>query len=258
MRVQASDSVSIFYETYGDSSGEPVVLIHGLGADHLMWQPQIETYPAQGLHLIVPDLRGHGESSRIDRFRLAESAGDIAVLLDQLGLSSVVVVGVSLGGLVAQQFASDYPDRVNQLVVCDSFCNTKTLSRQFAGWLQWVMLKVWPKALLKTLPMAYKGEEKKAALEYLSGAIAKMDAKQVIVTRAAINKLDLREQLAKITAPTMVAVGTDFGDIAIKMAREVADHIPGSRFEIIEGGCDPSNLTAAERFDDLLLGFIER
>ncbi|NBC30084.1 MAG: alpha/beta fold hydrolase, partial [Spirochaetes bacterium] len=56
----------IVYYDYGAHDNSPVLLLHGLGADHEMWQPQIESYPDHGLRLLVPDLRGHGQSGKLE------------------------------------------------------------------------------------------------------------------------------------------------------------------------------------------------
>ncbi len=258
MKFKASQNVEIFYQTYGDNSDIPVILINGLGADYLMWQPQIETYPSKGLYLIVPDLRGHGQSSAVEEFTIEDCAKDIATLLEELSLENAIIVGMSLGGVVAQQFAYDYPKKVNKLIICDSFCNTNTLFRKCNGWLQWVMLKISPNIISKTLYLAYKGKEKEMALNYLKDSIRKMNTKQVIQEREALNKIDFRDKISKIQLPTLVLVGSDFGKFAIKMAKEIATHIQNSEFFIIEGGCDPSNLTATNKFNDKILDFIRK
>ncbi len=257
MKLMSQEKVEIFYKTYGDDSDTPVILIHGLGADYLMWKPQIEVYPSKGFYLVVPDLGGHGRSSAVDSFSIKDCATDIAILLDELALENAIIIGMSLGGLVAQQFAYDYPQKVKKLIICDSFCNTNTLFRKFNGWLQWLSLKISPNIISKTLHLAYKGKEKEMALNYLKESIRKMNIEQVIQEREAINRIDFRDNISKIKSPTLVLVGSDFGKFAIKMAKEIANHIHQLKFNVIEGGCDPSNLTATNKFNLMVLEFIK-
>lgn len=68
--------MQINYETFDDKSAQPVVLVHGLGADHEMWSPQIARYPSKGFYLIVPDVRGHGRSSPVETFCIQDCATD--------------------------------------------------------------------------------------------------------------------------------------------------------------------------------------
>lgn len=108
--------VNLFYETYG--SGEPLLLIEGLGYASWMWFKQI---PALKEHFMVItyDNRGVGNSDKPDYpYSIPMMAGDAASLLQSLGLKSAHLLGVSMGGMIAQQFASDYPALVNKLILC--------------------------------------------------------------------------------------------------------------------------------------------
>lgn len=104
MHFKTFDGLDLWYETYGDPAGTPLALIHGIGADHDMWAPQIESLPGDGYYLIVPDLRGHGASGVPTTFRIAHCARDIYDLLGALDLPQAHLVGVSMGGMIAQQF----------------------------------------------------------------------------------------------------------------------------------------------------------
>ena len=102
----------LYYRVYG--RGEPVVLIHGGGLDHRMWDDQIEPL-SETFRVIVFDVRGFGRSSSSEpRHRKFE---DLAALLDHLEIRRVRLVGLSLGGRIAIDFALSYPDRVRSLVL---------------------------------------------------------------------------------------------------------------------------------------------
>ena len=121
MILKRPDGVRIYYETHGNREDTPVVLLHGLGADHSMWNLQIQKYQQMNLFLIVPDVRGHGRSSRVDTFGIKDAARDLAAILESMNLKKVSIAGVSMGGLVAQRFAIDFPEKVERLVIVDSF-----------------------------------------------------------------------------------------------------------------------------------------
>ncbi|WP_071393168.1 alpha/beta fold hydrolase [Bacillus tuaregi] len=82
-------------------SGIPLVLIHGLGSRKEAWKPQYEL--AARYRLIIPDLRGHGETSFNDSFTMQNFAKDIRNLIEYLRIPDAFICGLSLGGMVAQE-----------------------------------------------------------------------------------------------------------------------------------------------------------
>lgn len=116
-----TNNVQTYYEIHGD--GTPLVLIHGVGACHKLWQPQIEPF-SKYFKVIVYDVRGHGESSGYnERYSIKLFASDLKVLLENLGVTRAHICGLSMGGLIAQQFATDYPSTVDKLVLAGTFCH---------------------------------------------------------------------------------------------------------------------------------------
>jgi len=95
--------------------GSPLVLLHGFPLDHHLWD-EVSTLLDDTFDLILPDLRGFGESTTVDTpYTMDDYASDIAGLLDQLGAQRAGIVGHSMGGYVALAFARLYPERVNGL-----------------------------------------------------------------------------------------------------------------------------------------------
>lgn len=257
MIFKTSDGIELFYETYGKNKNIPIVLVHGLGAEHNMWLPQILKYPSQSLFVIAPDMRGHGNSPKVKSFKINDCAKDINELLEHLGITNVNLAGVSMGGLIVQQFACDFPEKVGKLVIVDSFSTLCTFAEKFAGWMQWLTIKVAPELLSKSLVLAYKGPDKAQALRYFQDAYFRMDKEQLLYSRAEVNRFNIIDRLGEIKAPTLVLVGDGFGDFAINMAKKMANAINGSKFIILKGGCDPSNLVVPDVFDNEVLGFIK-
>jgi 3-oxoadipate enol-lactonase len=197
----------VIYETYGEKENTPSVLVHGLGAEHNMWLPQISKYPSQSLFVIAPDMRGHGNSSKVKSFKISDCAKDINELLKHLGITKANLVGVSMGGLIVQQFACDFPEKVGKLVIVDSFSEVRTFAEKLAGWMQWLTIKVAPGLLSKSLGSAYKGPDKAQALRYLQDAYYKRDKDQLLYSRAEVNRFNIIDRLGEIKAPTLVLVG---------------------------------------------------
>lgn len=256
MHMTSCDGTPIAYQTFGNPAHPPLVLLHGLGCDHRMWEPQLAHYPTHGLYIIAPDVRGHGQSSTVAHFTVQDCACDVVALLDHLGIAQAHLAGVSMGGLIVQQMACDAPDRVGRLVIADSFSEVRTLSEKFGGWAQWLTIKLLPGLFIRSLDAAYTGPQHERARHYLQAAYARMDREQLLKVRASINRFQIRARLGGVQTPALVLVGDQFGAFAIQMARKIADALPEATFRVLPGGCDPSNLVVPDQFDQAVLRFL--
>jgi pimeloyl-ACP methyl ester carboxylesterase len=112
------NGIKLYYETHG--AGRPLILLHGGLGTGEMFGPVLAQL-AEGHKVVVVDLQGHGRTADIDRpIDVRLMAGDIAALIDHLGLDKPDIVGYSLGGGVALQTAVQYPDKVRRLVVASA------------------------------------------------------------------------------------------------------------------------------------------
>lgn len=126
-----------------------MVLLHGLTNSHQTYREVVERLTGRDLHIITPDLRGHGRSRRADTYRASDYAEDIIGLLDRIGADSVVIAGHSLGGVVASTLAATHPQRVEGLFMEDppliqgdpveratdpSIADMPALADQIRGW----------------------------------------------------------------------------------------------------------------------------
>jgi 3-oxoadipate enol-lactonase len=248
---------TLAYRVYGDPADDPLVLLHGLGADHSMWRPQLEQYPAHGFRLVVPDVRGHGDSDPVSTFSIAACADDLATVLDDLGVDETAVAGVSMGGLIAQQFAIAYPERVTRLVLSDTYSSIHGLRARVLSRLATLVLSVVPARLqMQLVASYYEGSGNEAVREYFRTQLFEMDRTQLVRARRAVNRFDCRDALGRITAPSLIVVGDENPGWFVELSRETADGIPDARFSRLPGGSDPSNLTATEAFDTALLAFL--
>ncbi len=72
MFIEIQSGININVKTYGDKNNPAILLLHGIGADYEMFRPQIESYKANGFFVIIPEMRGHGESSKVKHLKLAD------------------------------------------------------------------------------------------------------------------------------------------------------------------------------------------
>ena len=109
------NGIDIYYEEHG--SGEPVVMIGGLGADTTLWSKQVPAF-SERFRVVVFDNRGSGQSDKPDEpYSIPMFAADTVGLMQALGIERAHVVGASLGGLVAQELVLTHPEMVDRLVL---------------------------------------------------------------------------------------------------------------------------------------------
>jgi 3-oxoadipate enol-lactonase len=122
------ETVKLFYKEFG--SGKPIIFIHGYPLDHTIWLPLVPELEKNG-RLILPDLRGHGQSpAPAGVYSMELLAADILVLMDRLGLQKAAIAGHSVGGYIALHFARDYPERLAGLALVASHCFSDPLERK--------------------------------------------------------------------------------------------------------------------------------
>src|SRR5919112_182230 len=118
--VNSSTGVELKVIEMGPSDAAPVLLLHGLTDSSRSWS-MLASDLADHYHLVIPDLRGHGESDRPECcYTVKDFATDTIGLMDALNIPQAAIIGHSMGSLVAQQIAIDRPDRVSRLVLVGS------------------------------------------------------------------------------------------------------------------------------------------
>jgi pimeloyl-ACP methyl ester carboxylesterase len=111
-------SIKLSLVEYG-TAGSPLILLHGIGSRGVSWWPVIDTLAAH-FRLIVPDLRGHGDSDKpASGYQFTDYAGDLAALIDELKLTRPLILGHSLGGIVTLAWAIFHPDRAERIALAD-------------------------------------------------------------------------------------------------------------------------------------------
>jgi pimeloyl-ACP methyl ester carboxylesterase len=120
MRSLRRDGTILFYEE-AEGGGPPILLVHGWCCDHTYFAPQFEYFGSRGHRVVAVDLRGHGHSDKPhQRYTMQIFADDLAWICDQIGVDKPVVVGHSMGGVVAFDLAARYPNLPAAVVMLDA------------------------------------------------------------------------------------------------------------------------------------------
>jgi pimeloyl-ACP methyl ester carboxylesterase len=122
-KVKVND-IQVYYEVHG--AGFPLVMIHGLGANLDWWEPRMVQEFSKRFTTVTFDNRGAGRTDVSNRnYTIRLFADDTAGLMDALGISRAHVLGLSMGGRIAQELVLDYPQKVEKLVLCSASCGGK-------------------------------------------------------------------------------------------------------------------------------------
>ena len=261
MILKNPDGTETFYEEVNKGGGETLVLLHGIGAESGMWQPQMQSFAEAGYHLLIPDLFGHGRSSKLEHIELSDWSNQINWLLHHHQIEKCHLIGVSMGGVIAQSFLVENDTMVYKVVICDSFGELSTFKEKMLGFSQvfgFHMFKILgTKTLAKGMQSTYKADYAQAAQDYFAQVSLNVDLNQMILARKAINKVDVLPDLENVFNPALVMVGIEFGQAFIDINRKIADALPNSTFITIDQSMDPSNLVNSTAFDKEVLAFLK-
>ncbi|MSP13509.1 MAG: alpha/beta fold hydrolase [Chloroflexi bacterium] len=255
-----TNAIQTYYEEAGQ--GTPLVLIHDLGSSHGFWDLQVPEFAAH-FRVITYDIRGHGKSEKVDRFRFEDTAEDLQALLNALEAVPAHVVGVGFGGLVSQTFTLRHQELVRRLVLLETYCKTpgglpgmglrlQTLNLFLLRLLGPLgsILYGWIVSLILAPPLSA------GSRTLLYRELAHADLSQM--AKASLAALDYTEikQLARILVKTLVLAG--FRNAAtVQQARLIARSIPTSTLQFLPRGVPPSNLTVSELFNRVVIDFLE-
>ncbi len=259
MEFIKSNGISIGYVQSG--KGKPLFFIHGLGADHLMFEPQVE-YFSNRYHVICPDLRGNGQSSQLTapiNTVLDRQCDDILHLIDSLSIEKAIFSGVSYGGVFCFHFALRYPEKVAGLIITDSFSDAKIVGFKELGLMAGMYISLpmlnFPKLLIPSVNSQYKRWP--LAQKHMVRAFENLRGREVIIQRLAINRANHTPLLKNIKCPVLGIVGDDV-KLMIKYMRRAMYHLENSELVILENSFDPSNLCAKDRYNELVDQFLTR
>ncbi|MEZ4622683.1 MAG: 3-oxoadipate enol-lactonase [Caldilineaceae bacterium] len=225
-----------FHYTYRPAqTGPTLVFLNSLGSDLRIWQEVIARLPAH-LGILCFDQRGHGLSDAPSGpYTLPQLAADLRGLLNHLVLRQVVLVGVSVGGMIAQQFALSDPERVRGLVLCDTGARIATADywSERATAVRRGGLAPLAHLILARWVSGDYGERHPAAHRGYANMLVRTPAEGYAATCDALRDGDLRVQVSAIQVPTLVLCGADDLATPPTLGEELAAAIPHARFALI-------------------------
>ncbi len=225
-----------------------------------MWKPQVE-YFSKSFNVLIYDLRGHQQSEGSeDTYTCELLANDLHQLIDRLGLQEPVIIGLSLGGMVAQEYAVKYQSNLKGLVLADTAVaaaltmSDKLLKAVYPKWMvKWIIGRMSDE---KYADWSFKYFDMDDEIrEYLKQEQLKLSKEELLKVTDAIYSFKLLP-LETIKVPTLVVLGENERKAVFPHADKMVELIRNSRKVIIPGAGHASNLENPEVFNRELEDFL--
>jgi len=257
-------AVTLAYEVSGPPDAPTVVLVEGLGYGRWMWNWQVDAL-ADGYETVVWDNRGTGDSDAPEGpYTIGEMAGDLEAVLDDHGAESAHVVGASMGGMIAQEYALGYDRAASLALLCTSPGGAEAV--ETPPEVRERILSV-PEELDKREAIRYKmapalsdgfAADNEELVERIVDWRLESDADDPAreAQAAAVAAFDAGDRLDGLDSPTLIMHGTDDRVLPVGNAELLHGRIPGSELELFEDGPHLFFIERAEEVNRRLLSFL--
>jgi 3-oxoadipate enol-lactonase len=242
--------------------GPTVLMLHGIGGGHLSFAPQVETLATAGYRAVAWDMPGYGHSAPIEPYNFKGLAQSCVQLIESLKVESVILVGHSMGGMVAQEVVARRPDLVNRLVLCGT---SPAFGKPDGDWQrEFIAQRTAPLDAGKTMaelaqtlvPQMVGPGSLPEGVRLATHCMGLVRAATYRRALECIVTFDRRANLPNISVPTLLVAGEHDRNAPPAVMRKMADAIPRSSFIEMKGIGHLQNLEAPEEFDALLLNFL--
>ena len=251
------DGATLHARVDGPQSATAIVFSNSLGTDFRVWDRLLPHMPA-GLRAIRYDKRGHGLSDCPGNdWGMDEHVGDLAALLDHLGATRVVAVGLSVGGLIVLGLAKQRPDLVSGLVLMDTAAKIGTaemwadrlgkIEANGIGAMADTILERW------FTPRFRAGDP---AFPAYRNMLVRTPKEGYLKTCMAIRDTDYTSVAGRLELPVLAIAGSEDGSTPPDLVRATAERIPGARFEEIAGAGHLPCVERPEMTASLIAGFL--
>jgi pimeloyl-ACP methyl ester carboxylesterase len=242
----------------------PLLFLHGLGGGHHAWERQLPYFAGHGYAAHAWDQPGYGHSPIVEPYDFAQVSAALARLIEKLGEGPVVLVGHSMGGLVAQEAYVRTPQLVRGLALTFTSPAFAGGSSEFTR--QFIAARVAPldegksmADIARALMQAMRGSKSDAAglalAEKIMSGIAPDTYRKAVQL---LTTFDRRKELADIKVPALVLSGSDDKTAPPGMMERMAQKIPGAEYVRLEGCGHLGPMDQPQEFNAALLGFLQR
>jgi 3-oxoadipate enol-lactonase len=256
MNFTIGNGLTTHYTLEGSGEGIPLVFINALGTDLRIWDAVV-THLTNRHPILRFDKRGHGLSDCPPApYSIRDFSSDLFGLLEQLGISQTILVGISVGGMIALDFAASWPERVHSMVLCDTapVIGTADLWNERINKLRADGMGSMAEAILARWFAPTFKEKSPAVYQGCYNMLTRMPVEGYTGTCEALRDADLTEAAKTIEARTLILCGSEDVSTPPDLVRGLAELMPNAEFREIPGA---GHSTCIEQ-PDLVAEQIER
>lgn len=242
--------------------GPTVLMLHGIGGGHLAFAPQVETLASAGYRAVAWDMPGYGHSAPIEPYTFKGLAQSCIALIESLKCADVILLGHSMGGMVAQEVVARRPDLVSKLVLCGT---SPAFGKPDGEWQrEFIAQRTAPLDAGKSMadlaevlvPQMVGPGSLPEGVRLATHCMSLVPAATYRRALECIVTFDRREDLQRIRVPTLLIAGEQDRNAPPAVMKKMAESIANSTYIEMKGIGHLQNLEAPEDFDGMLLNFL--
>lgn len=260
-----SDATDTYYEDHGDAGAYPVILVHPIGGNILIWHYEIPLLLDAGFRVVAYEIRGHHRTGmgRANAYAIQDLADDLHALVEHLGIKKCTIIGHSIGGIIGSMYAARYPERVDALVLINSspkrfedgdldkhFTTRQTAMTQGMAALAESMLeKMEAKDLLKDHKY----------VEFFREVFTKTSVEGFVAATVALYSIphDLVPRLRATGCRVLAIVGSD-DRVFMRLLKETKEEMPEMELQVLQGSDHWMVIEKPREMYDILIEFVTR
>ncbi len=259
--AKLSSEFTLYYLDENPAGKPAVFLFHGLGANNNSWQMQIPDLVQAGYRVVATDAPGFGQSPNPGAKTSVKLVANLfSGLVDHLGLTSIIVVGISMGGTHALQMAIDYPARIEKLVLVNTFSKLNISNPLVLPYFALRLLLIHTLGLetqAKSVARRIfpKPDQELLRREYMS-QVQQADPRAYRATMRSLFRFNQNKRLSEIRCPTLVISGERDTTVPLKTQMQLVERMPNVKHVIIPDAGHAVTIDQYAKFNQVLLDFL--
>ena len=237
MNFVTLNGITLHFQQEGNRNGLPLVFINSLGTDFRIWDDVIIAF-SDDYNIVRYDKRGHGLSDApTPPYSIRDNSKDLAELLNTLQLNQVVLIGISVGGMIAMDYAAQYPERVKALVLCDTLPKigtTEMWNERIRNVQEYGIAHIADAILARWFPPSFR-EQHPAEYRGYYNMLTRPPVAGYTGTCMALRDADLTEAARTIQQPALVLCGSEDGSTPPQLVSGLTAILPNARYHEIAG-----------------------
>jgi pimeloyl-ACP methyl ester carboxylesterase len=261
-----ADTIKTYYEDHGDNRSYPLILIHPIGGNVLIWHHEISLLLKSGFRVIAYELRGHYRTNmgKVGAYTMQDLVNDLHQLLKHLNIKRCSIVGHSIGGIIASMYAAEYPDSVDAIVLINSSprkFKEKDLEKHFKT--REVAIRDGIEALaeykLRNFDETRDLLKDKRHSDFFRDVFTKTSVEGFVAATIALYTVpeNVVEKLQTSNCKVFAIVGSD-DDVFTRLLKETKEEMPEMELKVLDGSDHWVIIEKPKEMYDILMNFLRK